>query len=127
MSDLNQVTLSGNIGKDPEPKFFESGSVLLEFSLAVGKWSKKESQEITDWHNIKFWLTPKQMDYFGNVLVKGTKVVVSGSLDVEKWEKDGEKRSKVVIVARDVIVPRSPKGQGQSQGYQQTAGEAIPF
>jgi len=123
MADINTVTVSGRLGSDPDIKFFESGTQLATFSIAVNKWDKKQNQEIPNWLDIKVW--GKQAEYIGNYGKKGSQVFISGRLDVESWEKDGQKRSKVVILAENITLPHPPK---TNDDYEVSNGlEGLPF
>jgi single-strand DNA-binding protein len=113
---LNRVILIGNIGGEPD--LHEAGeSAVLEFSVATSERFKKKDGnygEQTEWHTIKLW--GNRARALSNILVRGMKVCVEGSIRIEKWEKDGQKRSKGTIVARDVIL-LEPKKSNSSDGW----------
>ena len=100
MSNINLVALSGRLGKDPEAKYFESGTNKTWFSIAVNKWDKKENKEIANWFDIEIW--GKNAEYIAEYAKAGALVFVEGRLDIQKWEKDGEPRSKVVVIASNI-------------------------
>lgn len=113
---LNQVTLFGNLGADPELRFTQAGAAVLNIRLAttVSFLDKnKERQEITDWHTVTVW--GKRGEGLAKVLGKGDRVLVIGSLRTSSYEgKDGEKRYKTEVVARDVFLGgRSNGGSGE--------------
>lgn len=91
MSGINKVILIGNLGKDPDIRYFQSGDGVANFSLATSKkWKDKESgeqKEQTEWHNIAAFrgLVKVCKDY----LHKGDKVYIEGHLKTDKYEKDG--------------------------------------
>lgn len=107
MSATNQVTVVGNLTRDPELSFTASGMALAKISVAHNhRWFNKKTN---DWD--------EKVSYFNGViwgalaenvaesLTKGLRVVVTGRLDLQQWEsKDGDKRSKVEIVV-DTIAP----------------------
>lgn len=91
MSGINKVILIGNLGKDPEVRYFQSGDGVANFSVATSKkWKDKESgeqKEQTEWHNVSAFrgLVKVCKDY----LHKGDKVYIEGHLKTDKYEKDG--------------------------------------
>ena len=100
-----QVTIVGNLTRDPELRFTPSGAPVTTFGVAVNRrWQNRDSQqweESTSFFNVTCW-----RDLAQNVsesLEKGSRVLVSGRLDQRSWEtQDGEKRSVVEIVADEV-------------------------
>lgn len=96
MADINSVVIVGRLTRDAERR---GATGPLSFSIASSRrvkhgeeWSDEASFfEVTYWH--------KSLDQY---LVKGKQVAVSGALVQEHWEKDGEKRSKVVVLADNV-------------------------
>lgn len=100
---LNQVTLLGNITRDPELRNTPSGQSVLSMSLALNRSYKDSSgewQQATDYVDIVCWgpLAERSAQYLG----KGSKVLVTGRLQSRNWEKDGRKYSKVEVLASDV-------------------------
>lgn len=97
MSNLNRVTMIGNIGTEPEFVAFESGAMLTKFTLAVNRWDKKEKKDITDWFNVETF------SKLGEYLKKGNKVAVDGRVITNTYEnKDGIMVKKVIIQAQTV-------------------------
>jgi len=94
---INSVTLTGRAGRDPEVRYFESGSCVAQFSIAVDRYSKEGGKE-ADWFNIKLW--GKQAQVAADYVRKGSLVGVTGRLEIEKWtdRASGEERSKPVVV-----------------------------
>lgn len=91
MNPLNTVVVIGNLGADPDVRYFESGSVKAKFSLA-----RRVSADITDWVPVELW--GKAAETAGNYLRKGSKVEVKGSLKWEQWEdQQGETKSRYLI------------------------------
>lgn len=126
----NNITLTGNLTADPEIKYFDSGSVKTQFSVAVNrKWTdaKGEKQEQTSFVEVTAWKYLAEDS--ARVLQKGSRVTVSGRIEQQTWDdkESGAKRSKIIIVADDIAVPlsqiegyerrkRSPEGEGQQSG-----------
>jgi single-strand DNA-binding protein len=103
MASVNKVILVGNLGKDPELKYINSGQAVANFSLATNeKWKDKDgnNQEKTEWHNIVVW--KKQAENCAQFLKKGRSVYIEGKIQTREWEKDGEKKYMTEIVAHHV-------------------------
>jgi single-strand DNA-binding protein len=99
----NQVQLIGNLGKDPEVKYTDSGKCICKFSLAVKGF--KEDQ--TDWFDVTFF--DKKAEVAGKYLKKGHKVIIQGYIRIEKWEKDGKPNTKWSIVGQELEFLTSKK------------------
>lgn len=98
---MNNIVMSGNVGKDPEMKYFDSGSIVANFPLAVSFYDHKEKENKTVWLKCKVW--GKKAEFTGEYIKKGSKVIVSGSLFVEEFEdKNGQKRSSYGINITDI-------------------------
>ena len=100
---LNQVILMGNLTRDPELRQTPSGQSVTSFSLALNRSYKDSSgewQEATDYVDIVAWgpLAERISQY----LSKGRRCLVQGRLQSHSWEQDGQKRSKVEVLAADV-------------------------
>ena len=100
---FNQVTLMGNLTRDPELRTIPSGQSVCSFSLALNRSYKNaegEWQEATDFVDVVAWagLGERVAQY----VTKGRPVLVSGRLQSRSWEQDGQKRSKLEVVAQDV-------------------------
>ena len=123
---INQIVLSGNIGKEPDFRLLpnSNSTPILTFSMAHKKVAAKGKEPETMWFDVKVW--GKSAEYFKDKLGKGTPVVVSGRLEVESWEKDGQKRSRTVIVASDIEIG-ARKGEGAAQTTVAEDDEEYPF
>lgn len=100
---LNQVTLMGNLTRDPELRQTPNGQNVTNFSLALNRAYKDQSgewQEVTDYIDIVCWgpLAERVAQY----LSKGRRCLVQGRLQSRSWEQDGQKRNKVEVLANDV-------------------------
>jgi single-strand DNA-binding protein len=92
---LNVVTLVGRVGGDPDVKYFESGNVVCNLTLAVNRQTRNSDQP--DWFNLEMW--GKTAEVAANYIRKGSQIGVSGSLKLETWKDraTGVDRSKPVI------------------------------
>lgn len=100
---FNQVILMGNLTRDPELRQTPNGQSVCSFSLALNrsyKGSDGNWQEATDYIDIVAWgpLGERVSQY----VTKGRPVLVNGRLQSRSWEQEGQKRSKVEVVAQDV-------------------------
>lgn len=114
---LNQVTLMGNLTRDPELRQTPTGQNVTSFSLALNRSYKDASgewQEATDYIDIVCWgpLAERVAQY----LSKGRRCLVQGRLQSRSWEQDGNKRSKVEVLANDVTFLDSRGGGDNETG-----------
>lgn len=114
MSGVNKVILVGNLGRDPEIRFSPGGVAVGNFSIATTEsYKNKEGERVehTEWHNITVF--GKLAEICGEYLAKGKQVYLEGKIKTEEWEKDGEKKSRKVIVCyqMQMLGPRSDGGE----------------
>jgi single-strand DNA-binding protein len=111
----NSVCLVGRAGRDPEVRYFESGSVVANLSLAVNRRSRDDEP---DWFNLEIW--GKQAGVAADYVRKGSLLGITGSLRFDRWtdKSTGEERSKPVIrVDRlELLGSRRDAEQGGSDG-----------
>jgi single-strand DNA-binding protein len=109
---VNRVILIGNLGRDPETRYTQSGSAVTNFSLATtDTWTKDgQTQERTEWHNISTF--NRLAEIAGEYLRKGSKVFIEGSLRTSTWEKEGQTRYKTEVLAKEIQM-LDQKGQSQ--------------
>ena len=111
---VNQVILMGNLTRDPELRQTPSGQSVCSFSLALNRAYKGQDgewQEATDYIDCVCWgpLAERVSQY----LSKGRRALVQGRLQSRSWEQEGQKRSKVEVLANDVTFVDS---RGTSDG-----------
>lgn len=121
---FNQVVLMGNLTRDPELRSTPNGQSVCSFSLALNRSYKGADgnwQEATDYVDVTAWgaLGERVAQY----VTKGRPVLVSGRLQSRSWEQDGQKRSKVEVVANDVTFLG---GRGESSENVDTAATSAP-
>ena len=109
---LNQVILMGNLTRDPELRQTPNGQNVCSFSLALNRSYKDGSgewQEATDYIDVVCWagLAERVAQY----LSKGRRALVQGRMQSRSWEQDGQKRSKVEVLANDVTFLDSRGGE----------------
>jgi single-strand DNA-binding protein len=115
MASVNKVILIGNLGRDPELRYLQSGQAVATFTVATNeRWNDRDGkpQERTEWHRIVVW--GKQAENCANYLSKGRPVYVEGRLQTREWEdKEGQKRQTTEVVAQTVQFLGSREGGGQ--------------
>ena len=115
---VNKVILVGNLGKDPELRYTQSGKAVAKFSLATSERGR-DGNDRTEWHNIVFW--DKLAELCGRLVVKGNKVYVEGRLQTREWQdKTGNRRWTTEIVAREMVFLET---SGRSGGRPAPAGD----
>jgi len=128
MAAGNNVTLIGNITRDPELRFTASGQALATFGLAVNRrWQNRQTQaweEATSYFDVVCWA--QLAENAAESLPKGTRVIVTGRMEQRSWEtQEGEKRSKIEVIADELgpsirwattQVTRNARSDGQAGG-----------
>ena len=112
---INQVILMGNLTRDPELRTTPSGQSVCSFSLAVNRsWQGQDGtqQDAVDYFDVTAW--GKLGELVNQYLTKGRRCLVQGRLSQRSWEQEGQKRSKVEVVASDVTFLDSAGGSGGS-------------
>lgn len=115
---FNQVVLMGNLTRDPELRQIPSGQSVCSFSLALNRSYKGQDgewKEATDYVDVVAWgpLGERVAQY----VTKGRPVLVNGRLQSRSWEQDGQKRSKLEVVAQDVTFLGGRGSDDNSSGY----------
>ncbi len=129
---LNKVFLIGRLTRDPEIRFFPSGSQVTSFTIAVNRAYKvkDEWKEETYFFDIEsFGMLAERL---GKQLNKGTQILIEGQLRQDRWEtSSGDKRSKVKIVAEKVSLLTKQKSEDHTKGLdtpnEQEDEEDVPF
>lgn len=127
MTDLNHVITIGRLTRDIGERDFAyttGGTARLNLSIAVNR-SEKYNGQWTDkasFFDVTIW--GKTAENIKAYLHKGKQVAIAGQLDQQRWEKDGIKYSKVVIIADSVqLLGGNENGQQSAPQAQQPAGE----
>lgn len=115
---LNQVTLMGNLTRDPELRQTPNGQNVVGFSLALNRSYKDQAgewQEATDYVDVVAWgpLAERVSQY----LSRGSRALVQGRLQSRSWEQEGQKRSKVEVLANDVTFLNNQGGQAGEEVF----------
>ena len=120
---INSVTLVGRAGRDPEVKYFESGSVVANLTIAVNRRGRNDEP---DWFNLEIW--GKQAQVAADYIKKGSLVGVNGSFKLDTWtdRNNGETRSKPVIRVDRLELLGSKKDTESSGFSNQQSNDVSP-
>lgn len=133
---INQVTLCGRLGGDPNVRVLDNGTKVCNFSLATGgdEYTTKDGREVkvpTQWHSIVCWRT--LADFAEKALKKGSAVTVIGEINYREYQDtNGVKRMMTDIVATDLFMGGAPMGNSETnnktvQGGNAQNSQADPF
>ena len=120
MASYNKIILMGNLTRDPELRYLPSQTAVVEFGLAVNRrWRAADGQMREDVCFIDCRCFGKQAETLKQYMAKGRCLLVEGRLELDTWEKDGQKRSKHrVFVENFRFVESAQGGQGGRAGGQ---------
>jgi len=122
---LNKVMLIGNLTRDPEIRYTTGGATVVSFGLATNKsWKNPEGeiQESTEFHNIVAW--SKMAEICQQLLAKGMKVYIEGSLNTRSWEDEsGSTKYKTEVRVDEMILLDSKGKPGAGIEDTQESGE----
>lgn len=114
--DLNEVTLMGNVTKDPDLRYTPSGAGVLSFSMATNRRYKKGEEWVDEpsFHNIVIWNSAEQL---AQRIKKGTRILVQGRIQTRSWDdKDGKKQYKTEVVSDKTILIARYEGANDDMG-----------
>ena len=127
---INSVTLVGRAGRDPEVRYFESGTVVANLTMAVNRRNREDEP---DWFNLEIW--GKQAQVAADYVKKGSLIVVTGSFKMDSWKdrNTGEDRNKPVVRVDRLELLGSKRDsensnfQNNNSFNQQPSNDEIPF
>ena len=130
MMGINSVTLVGRAGRDPEVRYFESGTVVANLTMAVNRMNRNDEP---DWFNLEIW--GKQAQVAADYVKKGSLIGITGSFKLDSWKdrNTGEDRNKPVVrVDRLELLGSkrdSENGNFQNNNFNQqpSNNDEIPF
>ena len=121
---MNKIFLTGNLGRDPEIRYTQSGKAVATFSIAVNRWRKSSAdaqsqQQTTDFFNVVAW--DKRAEFCGKYLTKGTRILIEGRLQTRNYEaQDGTKRYVTEVIADEIEF-----AGGRRQNYDESQNNLI--
>lgn len=117
---INHVAVTGNLTRAPELRATQGGTAVLSFGIAVNDRRKNASGQWEDVPNFFECVTfGNRATALADILTKGMKVAIAGKLHYSSWEKDGQKHSKVDIIANDIEIMQNRRPQQEQQQHQQ--------
>jgi single-strand DNA-binding protein len=133
LAGTNRVALVGRAGRDPEVRYFESGSMVANLTLAVDRRSRDDQP---DWFSLEIW--GKQAQVAADYVRKGAQLGIIGSFKLDRWidRSTGEERSKPVITVDRLELlgsKRDAEGGAGGGGYSApgyggpASDEEVPF
>lgn len=127
MAGYQQVIIIGNVGREPELRYTQSGVAVCDFSVAVSrKWTDKasgQSRETTTWFKVSAWRGLAET--CNQYVTKGMQVMVTGEVDASAYlGNDGTARASLEITARDI---QFLGGRGESAPDAPATKEEMPF
>src|SRR5436190_8414206 len=117
MASFNRVILLGNLTRDVEVRYLQSGPAVADVGLAVNdrrKGQNGEWIEETTFVDVTLW--GRTAEVAGEYLGKGSPILIEGRLKYDTWEKDGQKRSKLSVVCERMQMVGSKGGGGGGGG-----------
>jgi single-strand DNA-binding protein len=114
MADINHVVLVGRLTRNAELKYTNNGAAVSKFSIAINQRRKKDDQWVDESHFFDIVLWGKSAESINQYLVKGKQVGIEGQLRQNRWEQEGQARSKVEIFATNVMLLGGAPGGRQS-------------
>lgn len=130
MAGINKAIVMGTLGKDPELRQTNNGKSVCSFSLATSEtWTdaQGERQERTEWHNCTAWGKTGELiaQYFG----KGSRIMVEGSLQTDKYKKDGieQQRTQIRVESFHFVDKKQGGNSGNSGAPAAATYDDIPF
>ncbi|MGA2764234.1 MAG: single-stranded DNA-binding protein [Spirochaetia bacterium] len=138
MADINHVVLVGRLTRNAELKYTNSGAAVSKFSIAINQRRKKDDQWVDESHFFDITLWGKTAESLNQYLVKGKQVGIEGQLRQNRWEQDGQPRSKVEIFATNVMLlggggggarqsaPAAPEAKGGGGDFPEAGGSGGP-
>ena len=129
MAGVNKVILIGNLGRDPELRYTQSGQPVANFTMATTEsWNKRDGsgkEERTEWHRIVAW--GRTAELCAEYLKKGRQVFIEGRLKQDRWESpEGKKLSKIRVTAEQVTFVGARPGGGGGGAPGAAGGGDVP-
>jgi single-strand DNA-binding protein len=124
MADINHVVLVGRLTRDAELKYTTGGQAVCKFSIAVNRRKKSGDQWVDEANFFDIGLWGRQGESLNQYLLKGKQVGNEGELRQDRWEQDGQNRSKVEIVANNLQL-LGGSGPGSGGGGSNSGGSGA--
>ncbi|MFO0792283.1 MAG: single-stranded DNA-binding protein [Pirellulales bacterium] len=135
MASFNRVILVGNLTRDPELRYIPSGMAVSDVTLAVNDRIKRGDQWVDEATFVDITLWGRTAEIANEYLSKGSPVLIEGRLKLDRWEKDGQKHSKLRVTCERMQMLGSRDGGGgggnrgggaRRGGASNTGGDSAP-
>lgn len=126
MASFNRVVLLGNLTRDPELRYIGSGMAVSDIGLAVNDRVKRNDQWVEETTFVDVTLWGRTAEVAHEYLSKGSSILIEGRLKMDSWEKDGQKRTKLKVVAERMQMVGGKGGGGQGGGSSRQVASADP-
>ena len=122
--EINSINLVGRAGREPDVRYFESGSTVANFTLAVNRIRKDDEP---DWFNLEIW--GKQAQIAADYVKKGSLIGITGSLKIDSWKdkNTGEDRFKPVVRVDRLNLLSSRKENDNNNFSNDSNSRDVPF
>lgn len=131
MASFNRVILMGNLTRDVEVKYLPSGTAVAEIGLAINEKRKDQKTgqfvETVTFVDVTLW--ERNAEIAAEYLSKGSPILVEGRLKLDTWESEGQKRSKLKVVADGfrMLGTKGGGGGGGAGGQRSQSGGAPQY
>jgi single-strand DNA-binding protein len=122
MASYNRVILVGNLTRDPELRYIPSGTAVTDVGIAVNDRVKRGDQWVDEATFVDVTLWGRTAEIANEYLSKGSPVLIEGRLKLDRWEKEGQKHSKLKVVGERLQMLGSKGGGGRSSSSGESGG-----
>ena len=126
---INRVFISGNLTRDPELRSTAGGMAVLGFGVAVN--DRRKNQQTGEWEDYPNYIDcavfGARAESLSRMLAKGSKVAVEGHLRYSSWERDGQRRRKLEVVAEEIELMQRRDGERGGARREPAYVEATPY
>ena len=126
---INRVIISGNLTRDPELRSTAGGLPVLGFGVAVN--DRRKNQQTGEWEDYPNYIDcavfGARAESLSRMLAKGSKVAVEGHLRYSSWERDGQRRRKLEVVAEEIELMQRRDGERGGARREPAYVEATPY
>jgi single-strand DNA-binding protein len=126
VSSFNSVCLLGNVTRDIECKYLQSGTAVCDIGLAVNEKRKSGDEWIDEVSFIDCTAFGRTAEIAGEFLDKGSQVLINGRLKQERWERDGQKNSKVKVIVDKLVLLGQRRRDEHDQTDERETHDQLP-
>ena len=127
MASFNKVILVGNLTRDVDVRYLQSGTAVTDIGLAVNDRVKRDGEWVDEATFVDITLWGRTAEIAGEYLSKGSPVLIEGRLKLDMWEQDGQKRSKLKVIGErmQMLGGRGTASGGSSAGRGNEYSEPV--